>query len=200
MAPPRYGGPGWRSMSLPADTWEDHAAREVPDPGQPKGVTSTPVSDVLILLVRRSPLRVTAFELPGGEAPDVNVELVESRIGAVMRELDLELHLGLGDRHFTDGAVCTDARTAPCAVGATAGNLAALHGCARFFAKMGFVRHRLVPRMRRLAPRRGRSAWTGTVKLKPDAGGCDARARLPERPREGKLYDTTRVPSREEFG
>jgi hypothetical protein len=42
------------------------------------------------------------LELPGREAPDVDVELVEARVVAIMSELDLELHLVGFDRQMAD--------------------------------------------------------------------------------------------------
>jgi hypothetical protein len=49
------------------------------------------------LLPRSSRLGVAPFELPGREAPDVDMVLVQAWIVPVMAELNLELHLVLRD-------------------------------------------------------------------------------------------------------
>ena len=53
------------------------------------------------------------LKLPGREAANVDVELVEAGTVAVMRELDLELHLVLCHWPLADGAFQPLARTAP---------------------------------------------------------------------------------------
>jgi hypothetical protein len=63
--------------------------------------------------VRRWLRRSVPLELPRGEAPDVDVELVEARVVAVASELDLELQLILGYGTATDGAFDPDTRTTP---------------------------------------------------------------------------------------
>jgi hypothetical protein len=45
----------------------------------------------------RSSLVLLLFEFPRREAADVNVELVDSGLVTVAREMQLELHLGNGD-------------------------------------------------------------------------------------------------------
>jgi hypothetical protein len=65
-------------------------------------------------------------ELPCGEAPHVNVELVEARVVPVPGELNLELHLVLCDGQRTPRALSADAWPTPGAVGSAGGELAAL--------------------------------------------------------------------------
>src|SRR5882724_12085544 len=56
------------------------------------------------------------LELPGREAPDVDVVLVEARVVAVVRELDLELQLALRYGQVADRARGTDSWPAPCPI------------------------------------------------------------------------------------
>jgi hypothetical protein len=58
----------------------------------------------------------TALELPRREAPDVDVVLIQTRVVAVIAELDLELHLVRRDRQGADRARSTDSWAAPSAV------------------------------------------------------------------------------------
>src|SRR5882724_882465 len=59
------------------------------------------------------------LELPGREAADVDVVLVEARVFAVVRELDLELQLALRYRQVADRARGTDSWAAPCPIRAS---------------------------------------------------------------------------------
>jgi hypothetical protein len=61
-----------------------------------------PVASVRRRAVLELLWRLVPLELPRGEAPDVDVELVQTRIVAVARELNLELKLGFRDGLSTD--------------------------------------------------------------------------------------------------
>jgi hypothetical protein len=56
------------------------------------------------------------LKLPGREPANVDVELVEAGVVAIMGELDLELHLVARDGQFSDGADRTDTGSTPSAV------------------------------------------------------------------------------------
>jgi len=81
------------------------------------------------------------LELPRREAPDVDVVLVEARVVAITRELDLELHLVALDGQFTDGTGRTDPGSAPCAVRLSAWELAIAYNGARFLAQDFLIPH-----------------------------------------------------------
>src|SRR4030095_445992 len=63
-----------------------------------------------------SSVLLRSFKLPCGEAPNVDMELVEPRIVAVTSELNLEFQLVVFDRKATDATGCADTRPAPRAV------------------------------------------------------------------------------------
>jgi hypothetical protein len=84
---------------------------------------------------------VASLELPRGEAPQVNVELVQPGIVAVMGELNLELELIAAHGPLANGAGSTDARTSPCAIGSLGGHLAGLDRCASLLAENSLVWH-----------------------------------------------------------
>src|SRR4029450_10120015 len=63
--------------------------------------------------VGRRALRLGALQLPGSEAADVEVILVEIRRGTITSELDLELHLSFRHRLLADGARSTHAGSTP---------------------------------------------------------------------------------------
>jgi hypothetical protein len=86
------------------------------------------------------------LELPGREAPNVNVELVEAWALSVVSELDLELHFILLDRSSADGTFSANTGTTPCPIRSAGGELAVLDGFAGLFAEARFVRHVGLPR------------------------------------------------------
>src|SRR5438093_7879623 len=59
---------------------------------------------------RDGPLLFPPLELPGREAADVDVELVQPGIVPIAGELNLELHLGALDGEIADGTHRPDAR------------------------------------------------------------------------------------------
>ena len=76
---------------------------------------------------RSSLFHLAPLELPRREAADVDVKRVEPGSAPVAGELDLKLHLVVSDWPLAHGAVDADARTAPCAIRATGGELSALN-------------------------------------------------------------------------
>jgi len=58
-------------------------------------------------------LQVVPLELPGREALDMDVELVEAEVVAVAGELNLEIQFVVLHGQFADGAWRSDAWTAP---------------------------------------------------------------------------------------
>src|SRR5687768_17202449 len=90
---------------------------------------------------------LSPLELPGREAPDVDVELVEPGAVAVTRELDLELHLVGLYRQVADSACGADSWASPRAVGPSVRELSGF----QYFADLRAYRllvHRLAPRRR----------------------------------------------------
>jgi len=84
---------------------------------------------------------VLPFQLPRGVAPNVDVELVEPGIVTVASELDLELHLVLGDGHPADLTKRANTGTAPCAGRGAGRELARLDSGSGFLAEDRLVRH-----------------------------------------------------------
>jgi hypothetical protein len=74
------------------------------------------------------------FHLPNRKAPHVDVELVQTRVLAVMSELDLEFHLVASHGPAAYRTLSADARPAPCAVGSAVGELPVLDDFSGFFA------------------------------------------------------------------
>jgi hypothetical protein len=102
----------------------------------------------------------TPLELPGGEAANVNVELIEAGVVAIVGELDLELHLLLRYTLAANRAFSADAWTAPGAIGSAVRKVATLNGLARLRSENLFVGHG--------APRRATSnTWRDALR----AGG-----------------------------
>jgi hypothetical protein len=108
------------------------------------------------------------LELPGGEAANVNVELVESGFSTVPGELDLELHLVARDRQVTHRAGSANARPAPRTIRATVRKLAVLDGCTGLGAEELFVWHEL------FLAGHGEPAPASEGRTTPDAIGVDA--------------------------
>jgi hypothetical protein len=113
---------------------------------------------------------VLPLQLPDGEAPDVDVEPVQARLGAIVGELNLELHLVLGDRLFADGTDSADAGATPRAIRASGGELALLDGFSSFLAEDRFVGYVRILR----GPPPGRLVDIG---LSPSVGGPSQRHR-----------------------
>jgi hypothetical protein len=88
------------------------------------------------------------LELPGREAADVDVKLIQPRLIAVKRELDLELQLILRDGLTADPAVRTHSRSAPGTIGSSVWQLSIANDFAGFRAKRRLVRHIEVSRIR----------------------------------------------------
>jgi hypothetical protein len=84
---------------------------------------------------------VASLEFPRGEAPQVEVELVQARAVAVVRELNLELELVAAHGLFANDAAGADARASPRAVGSLGGNLSGLDRCTSLLAENRFVWH-----------------------------------------------------------
>ena len=83
------------------------------------------------------------LELPRREAPDVDVELVQSGIVAVTRELNLEFHLIAGHGVPAHRTESTDAGPAPCAVWPTLRKLAITDDSADLLAEDRLVGYRV---------------------------------------------------------
>src|SRR6266851_5443120 len=84
---------------------------------------------------------VGSLEFPRGEAPQVQVELVQARVVAVMRELDLELQLVAAYGLLADDAAGADARASPRAIRSLGGHLAGFDRCTSLLAENTFVWH-----------------------------------------------------------
>jgi hypothetical protein len=84
---------------------------------------------------------VVSLEFPRGEAPQVKVELVEPRVVAVIRELNLELQLVAAHGLVANGAWGADSWASPRAIGPLGGNLACLKRCLGLLAESSFVWH-----------------------------------------------------------
>jgi hypothetical protein len=89
-------------------------------------------------------LKRTPLELPRRETSAMEVELVQipAASAPIDRELDLELHLRLPDRHLTYRARRINARAAPHAIGRSGRQFSLLYGTASFLADGSFIRHR----------------------------------------------------------
>ena len=127
------------------------------------------------------------LELPRREAPDVDVELVQSGIVAVTRELNLEFHLIAGHGVPAHRTESTDAGPAPCAVWPTLRKLAITDDSADLLAEDRLVGYR-VGHLIDFPTGRTREALGGPVigfASMPDARGRDARVRQPRNPMEG---------------
>src|SRR6266436_2008344 len=72
-----------------------------------------PVASVRRRVALESLWWLVSLELPGGEAADVDVELVEARIVAIPSELNLELKLGFRHGQRADLTGGADPETAP---------------------------------------------------------------------------------------
>jgi len=101
------------------------------------------------------------LELPRREASDVNMELVESGIVAVARELDLKFHLVVRDGYPADRTGGADAGPSPCAGRGTGGQLAVSDRFSGFLAKDRLVRHLAVSE-----PRSGPWQWKDSHKAR----------------------------------
>jgi len=107
-----------------------------------------------------------SLELPGGEASDVDVELVQAGIVTIAGELNLELHLVSFHRHAAHGTRRPNARPAPCAVRPTTRELAVQDDLTSDSSQDILV-HPADPS----APR---DAVRGKGEAKPEAAGSDA--------------------------
>lgn len=96
----------------------------------------------------RPTLSCSPLDLPGGEAPDVDVEPVEVRVGVVSPELNLELHLVSSHGQVTHGTRNAGAWTSPRAVRWAVREFSVSNDCAGYFAEGRFV-HLAEPRHRR---------------------------------------------------
>ena len=108
------------------------------------------------------------LELPRREAPDVDVELVEPGVTAVVPELDLELHLVAGRGLFAGGACCANTWPAPRPIGLRLGSLpitTALRAFSRTIFSFGIWAF-----LARKPGARRQEDW-----VQPDAGGSDAK-------------------------
>jgi hypothetical protein len=123
----------------------------------------------------------TPLELPGREAPNVEMELVGFGVAAVAPEQDLDLQLVAGRGLVANGADCANARPAPGAIGSAARELSALNCRTCLRAQKLFVGH-----LRYLGTTR---AMHTNRKGKPDARGFDARSVFGN-PKEGNYKIT----------
>jgi len=85
-------------------------------------------------------VELAALKLPGGETPKVDVELVQAA-PVVLLELNLELHLGLGDTFPADRALGINAWAAPCPVRCTGRELPGLDRGSGLLSEDRFVGH-----------------------------------------------------------
>jgi len=115
---------------------------------------------------------LSALKLPRSEAPDVDMELVQSGVAAVAVELNLELQPILRDGLVAHRAGRTDPRSAPRNVGWSVWQLSSTDHFSGFRAPNSLVRHGVSPRVRR--------EW-----VMPNARRPDACARHPGSPMEG---------------
>jgi hypothetical protein len=123
-----------------------------------------------------------SLELSRREAPDMNVELVEAGVVAVMSELNLELQLIALHGESTDGAGSADTRSAPCAVRTSGGELPRLDHCSGFLAENQLVGHLGTSNTQHLA------VFVSGKKGNPDAKGRNASQLAPTNsPVEGKV-------------
>jgi hypothetical protein len=114
------------------------------------------------------------LELPGREAAHVDVKLVQPRLNAVKRELDLKLQLVLRNGLTADPAGRTDPWSAPGTVGSSVWQLSSADHFAGFRAKRRLVRHVEASRIRRM--------YQSQM-----PGGPDACSRHPGSPMEGDV-------------
>jgi hypothetical protein len=102
---------------------------------------------------------VVSLEFPRGEAPQVEVELVQARVVAVMRELKLEFELIAAHGLFANDAAGADARASPRAIRSVGRHLAGLDRCTSLLPEKTFVWHLVAPDTTRHDGRR-RGPWT----------------------------------------
>jgi hypothetical protein len=126
---------------------------------------------------------LTPLELPGREAPDVDVEFVQPWVAAVTAELDLEFELVTGYGLVADGAWRANARPAPGAIRSATWELATLHCLTGLRAEKSFVRH-----LQYLGTDRTTARAMHMRKAKPDAGGVPRPGASVGNPEDGKFH------------
>ena len=85
-------------------------------------------------------LHLDPLQFPHGKAPDVDVELVQSGIVAIVRELNFELQLVASYGLLAHRTWGPDAWPAPCAIRPTSRELSGLDYCSGFCSEDRFVR------------------------------------------------------------
>src|SRR5258706_13675399 len=127
------------------------------------------------------------LKLPGREAADVDVVLVEARVVATTGKLDLELHLVVPHRQVADRARSADSWSAPGAVGSAAREISSLQYLAGLRAQC------LLFHPACSSWRDDDSRCASAERPKPDAVGVGACRARPARP-EGRHAERSPCP------
>jgi hypothetical protein len=118
------------------------------------------------------------LELPGREASDVDVEVVQNALDAIVFELDLELYLILRHGQHAHRTWGADAWTSPRPIRLASGKLSITDRVSGFLAEKELVWHLAVPQKARRDQNGG---------VEPDARGLNARCVNQGSPMEGEL-------------